>query len=421
MQTRAQEKALMETRARTRAVCEAAWKEGMPLKITSDGFPIIMKPSMNCEYRVQGTQDIAYVGLPKTKEEVLAFLATIPRLSVRDLASAPQGVYTWLLYSTEGGPQQFVASKTETMLELGTVHYSIAMSVGATRVHGAGELWKHGGAYTANFLSGTFMQSWVLPEPCTLKTMERFLRDKLQTQVLPELFRGKTLTFSDSAFVTDRFLKNELTTDKLETYVRHGFTVCIHDASAKAECKRIKGTCEKPVTLETMKGGTLSLQGQRIPMTPRKAYLNRTSSEDGAPSQAALARQVFASRGLLENPRTPKELALAALKRPISPGSVGLGRKTKKAKKGRRKTRRRHRGGDDLDPNHVGVRMAEGLLGPPPLIPMFERLKAELKLTDAQVDTMIRAYSEAAEDGVYPEEGEFRRYLIHRFKLNTRS
>jgi hypothetical protein len=307
MQTRAQEKALMETRARTRAVCETAWKEGMPLKITSDGFPIIMKPSMNCEYRVQGTQDIAYVGLPKTKEEVLAFLATIPRLSVRDLASAPQGVYTWLLYSTEGGPQQFVASKTETMLELGTVHFSIAMSVGATRVHGAGELWKHGGAYTANFLSGTFMQSWVLPEPCTLKTMERFLRDKLQTQVLPEFFRGKTLTFSDSAFVTDRFLKNELTTDKLETYVRHGFTVCIHDASAKAECKRIKGTCEKPMTLEQMKGGkivTLNAIGEEVP--------------SGDPS----AVKRF-------DTNTYKELPLG-----------GRRRKTKKAKASRRKTRR---------------------------------------------------------------------------------
>jgi hypothetical protein len=52
---------------------------------------------------------------------------------------------------------------------------------------------------------------------------------------------------------------------------------------------------------------------------------------------------------------------------------------------------------------------------------MFERLKTELRLTDTQVDTMIRAYSEAAEDGVYPEESEFRKYLIHRFKLNTRS
>jgi hypothetical protein len=342
MLTRAKEKALMETRAMTRAVCEQAWTQGMPLKITSDGFPIIMKPSMNCEYRVQGTQDIAYVGLPKTREEVLAFLETIPRLSVRDLHSAPEGVYTWLLYSTEGGPPQFVASKTETMLELGTVHYSIAMSVGATRVHGAGELWKHGTAYTINFLSGTFMQSWVLPEPCTLKIMERFIRNKLMTEVLPAFFRGKTLTFSDSAFVADRFLKDALTTDKLDTYVRAGFTVCIHDVSNKAECKATKGTCKKPVTLETMAGGDgLTLQGQRIPMTPRKAYLNRTSSNEGAPTQAALARQVFASRGMLENPRTPKEQALAALKRPVSPGSVGLGRKTRKSKGKRRVTRRR--------------------------------------------------------------------------------
>jgi hypothetical protein len=343
-------------------------------------------------------------------------------LSVDDLDSAPEGVYTWLLYSKDDGGPQFVASKTETMLELGTVHYSIAMSVGATRVHGAGELWKHGTAYTINFLSGTFMQSWVIPAPCTLKIMERFIREKLQTQVLPALFRGKTLTFSDSAFVADRFLKDALTTDKLEDYVRAGFIVCIHDVANKAVCKSTKGTCKKPVTLEQMKGGDL---GQRIPMTPRKAYLNRASSDEGGPSQAALARQVFASRGLLENPRTPKEIALAALKRPISPGSVGLGRKTKKAKKAHRKTRRRYRGGEDLDPKHVGVRMAESLVGPkagpPPLLQIFERLKTELKLTDTQVDTMIRAYSEAAEDGVYPEEDEFRRYLIHRFKLKSKA
>lgn len=65
--------------------------------------------------------------------------------------------------------------------------------------------------------------------------------------------------------------------------------------------------------------------------------------------------------------------------------------------------------------------MAESLLGAPPTLQMFERLKAELRLTDAQVDTMIRAYNEAAEDGVYPEEDEFRKYLIHRFKLKTTS
>jgi len=402
METRGQKAERVKTRAMTLARCEEAWTQGMPLKITSDGFPILMKPSMNCEYRVQGTQDIAYVGLPKTKEEVMAFLETIPRLSVRDLGSAPEGVYTWLLYSTEGSPPQFVASKTETMLELGTVHYSIAMSVGATRVHGAGELWKHGTVYTVNFLSGTFMQSWVLPEPCTLKIMERFIRNKLMTEVLPAFFRGKTLTFSDSPVVADRFLKDALTTDKLDEYVRAGFTVCIHDASNKAECKATKGACKKPVTLEAMKGGT--------PPTPRRP---------GTPSQFDVAKQMLtfgeASR--------PQPTAAPRVPESKLPGMGG--RKTKKGKKARRTTRRRHRGGEELDPKHVGVRMAEGLVGPkggpPPLLQMFERLKTQLGLTDDQVDMMIRAYDEAVVAGIHPEEDEFRRYLIDRFKLNRKS
>jgi hypothetical protein len=310
MQTRAQARALVETRARTRAVCDTAWTEGMPLKITPDGFPIIMKPSMNCEYTVKGTQDIAYVGLPKTREEVLAFLETVPRLTVGDLESAPEGIYTWLLYSTDGGPKQFVASKTETMLELGTVHYSIAMSVGATRVHGAGELWKHGERYTANFLSGTFMQSWELQAPCTLKVMERFIREKLTREVLPALFRGKMLTFSDSPFVTPRLFKEALTTDKLETYVRHGFTVCIHDASAKAECKKTKGTCEKPVTLEQMKGGKI-------------VTLNAIGEEVSASDPSAVKRF---------DTNTYKELPLGGRRRKT---------KTRKGKKARRVTRRK--------------------------------------------------------------------------------
>jgi hypothetical protein len=389
MLTRAQAKAQMETRAMTRAVCEQAWTQGMPLKITSDGFPIIMKPSMNCEYRVQGTQDIAYVGLPKTKEEVLAFLETIPRLSVRDLHSAPEGVYTWLLYSTEGGPPQFVASKTETMLELGTVHYSIAMSVGATRVHGAGELWKHGTAYTVNFLSGTFMQSWVLPEPCTLKIMERFIRNKLMTEVLPAFFRGKTLTFSDSPFVADRFLKDALTTDKLEAYVRAGFTVCIHDVSNKAECKSTKGTCKKPVTLEQMKGGkivTLNAIGEEVPANDPSAVKRFDTN-------------------------TYKELPL------------GGRRKTKTGKKARRKTRRRYRGGEDVDPSHVGVRMAESLVGPkegppppvgspPPLQAMFRRLEADLKLRPFEVDRMMRVYSKSVDDRAPLTEADLRAKLL---------
>jgi hypothetical protein len=309
METRAMARARIETRARTRAVCADVWAQGMPLKVSSDGYPIVMKPSMNCEYVVKGTQDIAYVGVPKTKEEVAAFLATIPRLTVADLDSAPEGVYTWLLYSKDGSPPQFVASKTETMLELGTIHYSIATSVGATRVHGAGELWKHGGMYTINFLSGTFMQSWELPAMCPLKTMERFIRNKLSSEVLPQLFRGKTLTFSDSTYVAPRFFTDALTTDKLEAYVRAGFPVCIYDAADKAECKKTRATCKKPVTLEQMKGGkivTLNAIGEEVP--------------SGDPS----AVKRF-------DTNTYKELPLGGRK----------ARKTRKGKKARRTTRRK--------------------------------------------------------------------------------
>jgi hypothetical protein len=395
----------METRSKTLGLCDEVWAKGMPLKITSDGFPIVMKPSQNCEIRVKGTRDIAYVGLPKTREEVLSFLTTIPRLTSADLESAPDSVYTWLLYSKDGSRPQFAASETETMLELGTTHYAIATSVGATGVHGAGEVWKHGTQLTFNFLSGTFMQSWVLPKECPLKTMEVYIKRKLQTEVLPDLFRGKTLTFSEETFVAPRFIRQGLTTDTLETYVRRGFTVCIHDVSAKAECKRIKGTCEKPVTLETMRGGA--------PPTPRRPQ--RQGSEENL-TQFAEAKRMLQFGEVAR----PQATAPAVVPRSRIEGMGGR-KKTKKGKKSRRKTRRRHRGGDDLDPTHVGVRMAEGLLGSPSPLQMFERLKTELRLTDTQVDTMIRAYSEAAEDGVYPEEAEFRKYLIHRFKLNTRS
>lgn len=81
---------------------------------------------------------------------------------------------------------------------------------------------------------------------------------------------------------------------------------------------------------------------ERNPLTPRKSYLNRTPVEM---SQAAKARLVLASKGFIrpEDTRTSKELAVASLNRPVSPASVGLGRrkKTRKARKARRVTRRR--------------------------------------------------------------------------------
>jgi hypothetical protein len=73
-------------------------------------------------------------------------------------------------------------------------------------------------------------------------------------------------------------------------------------------------------------------------LTPRKAYLSRSEGEPEQ-TQASKARQVFASKGLLANPRSVKERALTSLARPISPSSVGLGRK-RKTRRGKKAKRR---------------------------------------------------------------------------------
>lgn len=318
----------MQTRATTLSQCEGAWKAGIPLKVTADGFPIVMKPSMNCEYTVKGTQDIAYVGFPKDipKEELLEnirkFLLTTPRLSAEEFEAADDGVYTWILASVGGSEPTFYASRTTAMLELGTVHYSIATAVGATTVHGAGEVWKHGNEFTFNFLSGTFMDKWALPKECPLKTMQEYLKQRLKA-IFAYLFRSKTLKFreTDPTFVSSRFL--ELTTAELEEYVKAGFVVCIHDKANKAECKSTKSACEKPMTLEQMKGGALP--------TPRKP---RKEGEQPL-SQFEEAKRML-SFGELSRPQP----TAPAVVPPSQIEGMGRRRKTKKGKKARRKTRR---------------------------------------------------------------------------------
>ena len=408
----------MELRKDTRGRCEAAWRVGLPLKTTSDGFPIVSKPSQNCQYTVEKTGDIAYVGLPgsnvksPTKEQVAgfvtqvrAYLKTIPRLTVGDLDSAPEGVYTWLLYSKDGSAPQFAASKTATMLELGTTHYSIATSVGATAVHGAGELWKHGTQYTFNFLSGTFMQSWTLPKECSLATMQRYIKHKLQTEVFPDLFRGRTLTFSDETFITPRFFENTLTTAELETYVRAGFVVCIYPEGQWDTCKKTKAMCANPVTL---------------------AQSDEAAEEEFA-RQMKYPLPVEQMRGGNPPTITPRKL----------PGMGGRKKVTRKTKMRRRKTRRRLRGGveEDLDPNHVGVRMAESLLAepapprralsaeaptyvpPPPEFQMFEEIATELNLTVPQEQYMVDVFYEARDRGIRLTKERLRQHIRAHFRL----
>lgn len=436
----------MQLRSDTRGLCEEAWRTGMPLKVTADGFPISMKPSMNCEYKVKGANDVAFVGFPDLPKDALvahirAFLTTIPRLSAEDLESLGEdgeGVYTWIYASTDGSEPTFYASRTTAMLELGTVHYSIATAVGATAVHGAGELWKHGGEYTFNFLSGTFMEKWKLPERCTLDIMEEVLKEKLKT-TFAYLRREKALTFQElqTTYVSPRFLT--LTTAELQSYVEEGFKVCIHGydgteedrTRAHTQCKATKATCKNPVTLETMRGGTLP---SRDRPTPRTARLQ------GVPYVPPALPQINEARRMLTFGEATREAPTAPPRVPTSklPGMGGRKTKTRKTKLHRRTTRRRRRGGadEDLDPTHIGVRMADSLLaepphrtlsasapayappGPdPPEFQMFDELAEELRLTPKQRAYMVGTFYDARERKIELPKDRLRKHLKAVYKL----
>ena len=327
-----------QTRSKTRAPCEEVWAKGMPLKVTTDGFPIVMKPSKNCEFVVKGTSDLAYVGYPEDPKDLVAYLKEIPTKTAKEFEDAPDGVYTWLFWSTKGSPPTFAATRTLHDLELGTVHYALATALGATHVHGAGEVWKHGSLVTFNFLSGTFMEKWELPKDCPLETMQEFLKMKLK-ETFPYLVSAKEITFlpKGETFITQRYLGGEVTTEELIEWTDAGFKVCLHGFDpekpkdrdrARAQCKSTRATCQKPFTVlqeDRMRGGA--------PPTPRKPQ----REGETATSQFEEAKRMLAFGQVAR----PEPTATAPVPESKLSGMGGRKRKTKKAKTARRKTRRR--------------------------------------------------------------------------------
>ena len=312
--------------------CEDVWEIGVPTK-PIESFPVFMKPSKNCAIPIGGKW--AHISAPSNVGDLESYIANVERVSSAEGFAGKSGVYTWILYRTKDDPTiKFAAGLVKSVIELGTLHHALARGSGAVTVHGAGEMKKRDASKNEiliNFQSGSFMQNWVLPATCTTGEMERFLLPKVR-----QMLRGmKVETPRKSTFITDELVPP--TMDELKEYAKKGFKICLYDEPGT--CSSKKGTCETPLSavetseVPTMKGG----DDRFVPLTPRKAYLNR---ENLGLSQADRARLVFASKGLLENPRTPKEMALTALNRPISPASVGLGRKTRRRNR-RRSTRRR--------------------------------------------------------------------------------
>jgi len=95
----------------------------------------------------------------KDPVQVQQVLHHFSRLNSHQLLSAPDGVYTWLLYSNAGSNTvKFVCTQVLAPYEIGTRHQSLAYNsrVDAQKIYGGGELVKTGLNIEFNLLSGTY-------------------------------------------------------------------------------------------------------------------------------------------------------------------------------------------------------------------------------------------------------------------------
>lgn len=115
-------------------------------------------PKIQCaEYtRPDGSTSFVRISIPnknantrRTVRERL--LAAIPLYTSETFASAPDGIYTWIV-SDKG----FFATPVYSIFEHGTLHSILTDRTGATRVHSAGEAKKTGSQLALNLLSGTY-------------------------------------------------------------------------------------------------------------------------------------------------------------------------------------------------------------------------------------------------------------------------
>ena len=107
------------------------------------------------------TDNGKYVKLhvPDDYDTLVRFLATIPTY---DETTLEDGLHTWTLYSLPDDPTvRFVAMRVKNAFEVGTLHKTIALAIGAKRIHGAGELLKSGTTLTYNLESGSFTKYWL--------------------------------------------------------------------------------------------------------------------------------------------------------------------------------------------------------------------------------------------------------------------
>ena len=213
-------------------LCQDVWNTGLKHYVngwwrTPDGwkfvtrfFPVFVKKnpdtkkSFNCDVKNEGNQYVLAT-LP-ARDKLQAYLNSLPIW--KDLRTMPDGLYTWIFYHRAASPVQFAATRTWSALEMGTTHLAIATRVGASAVHGAGELRKSGNVITYNLLSGTFTADWKkkMKGPCTSDAIEKYIEDEFLRR-----FSGLTLQKTDVTLIDPKL---PVTQEEVDTYTKAGWT-----------------------------------------------------------------------------------------------------------------------------------------------------------------------------------------------------
>lgn len=233
--------------------CDEVWKDGIRY-IWEDGMDTASKEALNCKVKSVDGRSVLVI-LPENMSIVDRFLESIPTYTEKTLHQ--DGVYTWLLYSTAEAPDTivFVAMRTKSALEVGTLHKAIGRAVHAYKVHGGGELRKSGNQIEYNTLSGTYVAKWL-----ESREKKRYcLPDELETMIqnkFKELFPTFDLILNSATYIVNAL---PLLPEDLDEYRRAGFIVEVYDdqvACKEGEKAIMKRLLAEKRALKAMKGGT---------------------------------------------------------------------------------------------------------------------------------------------------------------------
>jgi hypothetical protein len=154
------------------------------------------------------------------------------------------GLYTWIMYTTEGDHTiKFVCKRVHSLYEIGSRHYALARdpALGAVnRVYGAGELRFDGTTIRFNCASGAYMLPLVKDQlgksGKQFKSYRPFITDKFRT-----FFSGiPTSEVSDTVSLLTNYPFEDIPEDVLRIYERRGIvmTPCSLNASTSTSRRR---------------------------------------------------------------------------------------------------------------------------------------------------------------------------------------